>query len=135
MSIDKTPEQLAKEAADAQAQANAGLASGGSGYRFDPEFADELINDMRDLLDWLQTDPQSAADSLRYLGEPLGDEMGSGNYAQDLRDFGTGYNKYLASVITEVKRQIEVLTEAKQKYLEHEQQVTDTLKGRHPDDA
>jgi hypothetical protein len=131
---DLPPEQVAKNAADAQAQANTGMATGGGGYQFDPATADEIINDLRDILQWIQREPQRHARALINI-PPMGDEVGSTNYVQDGNAAGMTYLSYLNSVETEIQRQIDVLTQAKQAYLDQENQVTDTLKGKHPHNA
>lgn len=131
---DLPPEQIAKNAAEAQAQANDGMASGGGGYQFDPATADEIINDLNELLDWIRAEPQRHARALINI-PPMGDEVGSTNYVQDTNAAGTTYQSYLDSVFAEVNRQIDVITQAKQAYLAQEQQVTDTLKGKHPHDV
>lgn len=110
------------------------MATGGGGYQFDPDFADEIINDLNDLLTWSNTEPQQHARALFNL-KPMGDEVGSMNYVEDANAAGMTYRSYLNSVVAELQRQIDVITQAKQGYLDQEHQVTDTLKGRHPHDA
>ncbi|WP_329071870.1 hypothetical protein [Amycolatopsis sp. NBC_01480] len=125
---DKTPEQIAQEAADAQAKANASMPTGGSGYRLDPDTAHEVITEIDDILDWIQLDLSQHARQLRAF-TPMGDEVASINYVQDLNAAGASYNNYLTSVVAELKRQREAVQQALNTYQEQEHQAANQLKG------
>lgn len=73
---DKTPEQVAKEVADAQAKANEAMASGGGGYRLTPELLKEIVTEIDDILDWISLDPRQHARTMTSF-VPMGDEVAS----------------------------------------------------------
>jgi hypothetical protein len=125
---DKTPEQIAQEAADAQSKANASMPAGGSGYRLDPDTAHEVITEIDDILDWIQKDLRQHARQLTSF-TPMGDEVASINYVQDLNAAGQSYSNYLNSVVTEFKRQQSAIQQALDTYQKQEQQAAEQLKG------
>ncbi|WP_037368922.1 PE domain-containing protein [Amycolatopsis orientalis] len=131
---DKTPEQVAKEAADAQAKANEGMSSGGGGYRLTPEMLKEIVSEIDDILAWIQLEPQKHARTLRAF-TPMGDEVASIAYVQDANAAGLSYNNYLDSVVAELKRQKDAFQQALDTYQKQEQQAADHLKGLHSSDA
>ncbi|WP_158684408.1 hypothetical protein [Amycolatopsis orientalis] len=128
---DKTPEQVAKEAADAQAKANEGMASGGGGYRLTPELIKEIVTEMNDILDWVKNDVRPQADALRSF-TPMGDEVASIAYVQDANAAGQSYSNYLDSVIAELTRQRDSFQQALDTYQKQEHQAADHLKGFRP---
>jgi hypothetical protein len=125
---DKTPEQIAQEAADAQAKANASMPTGGSGYRLDPDTAHEVITEIESILDWIKKDLSHHSQTLMSF-MPMGDEVASMNYVQDLNAAGRSYNTFLNSVITEFGRQKDVIQQALNTYQKQEQQAAEQLKG------
>ncbi|WP_134732631.1 PE domain-containing protein [Amycolatopsis nivea] len=128
---DKTPEQVAKEAADAQAKANEGMSTGGGGYRLTPELLKEIVTEIDDILDWIQLDPRQQARALTSF-VPMGDEVASIAYVQDANAAGRSYNNYLNSVVAELQRQKDAFQQALDTYQKQEHQATDHLKGVNP---
>ncbi|MFF0144503.1 PE family protein [Amycolatopsis sulphurea] len=130
---DKTPEQAAKEAADAQAQANEGMSSGGGGYRLTPELLKEIVTEIDDILDWIKTDVRPQARQLTSF-KPMGDEVASIAYVQDANAAGQSYSNYLNSVVAELMRQRDAFQQALDTYQKQEAQAADHLKGFRPQD-
>ncbi|WP_134663836.1 MULTISPECIES: PE domain-containing protein [unclassified Amycolatopsis] len=128
---DKTPEQAAKEAADAQAKANEGMSSGGGGYRLTPELLKEITGELGDILDWVRTEPRRHARALTSF-TPMGDEVASIAYVQDANAAGTSYNNFLNSVVAELERQRDAFQQALDTYQKQEHQAADHMKGLRP---
>ncbi len=131
---DKTPEQVAKEAADAQAKANEGMSSGGGGYRLTPELLKEIVTEIDDILLWIMTDVRPQARQLTSF-MPMGDEVASIGYVQDANAAGQSYSNYLNSVVAELTRQKDAFQQALDTYQKQEAQAADRMKGLHPHDA
>ncbi|MGW4398384.1 PE domain-containing protein [Amycolatopsis nivea] len=131
---DKTPEQVAKEAADAQAKANAGMSSGGGGYRLTPELLKEITAEIDDILTWIQQEPRRHAKQLTSF-MPMGDEVASIAYVQDANAAGQSYSNFLNSVIAELSRQKDAFQQALDTYQKQEAQAADHMKGLHPHDV
>ncbi|WP_033292865.1 hypothetical protein [Amycolatopsis jejuensis] len=127
---DKTPEQTAKEAADAQAKANDGMPTGGGGYRLEPDTAHEVVKEIEDILDWVQKDLRRHARQLVSF-TPMGDEVASINYVQDLNAAGRSYTNFLNSVVAELGRQRDAVQQALDTYQKQEHRAVSDLKGLH----
>ncbi|MFF0144506.1 hypothetical protein ATK36_3318 [Amycolatopsis sulphurea] len=130
---DKTPEQAAKEAADAQAKANEGMSTGGGGYRLTPELLKEVVTEIADILHWINADVRPHALALRSF-KPMGDEVASIGYVEDANAAGQSYNNYLNSVVVELTRQRDAFHQALDTYQKQEHQAADHLKGLRPHD-
>ncbi|MBB4687810.1 hypothetical protein [Amycolatopsis jiangsuensis] len=125
---DKTPEQLAQEAAGAQAKANEAMSGGGGGYRLTPELIKEIVTELDDILDWVKFEPRQHARTLTSF-TPMGDEIASTNYVRDLNAAGHSYNSFLDSVVNEIQRQRDAFQQALDTYQKQEHQAADHMKG------
>ncbi|RJQ90676.1 PE domain-containing protein [Amycolatopsis panacis] len=130
---DKTPEQAAQEAADAQAKANEGMASGGGGYRLTPELLTELVTEIDDILAWIRTDVRRHAEQLVSF-KPMGDEVASIAYVEDANAAGRSYKNFLDSFVAELTRQRDAFHQALDTYQKQEARAADHLKGLRPHD-